>query len=352
MHASQHPLRHASSNALPPASPAFRATISAAALPLISDVMAGAGLDAPRAFAETGLSITLAPSHAIPLDRFTTLLENAGRQAGTQACLWSCGRRIAAPALATLFPSGLVETRLGGLLSRLLADLQALQEGTTFELQVEGDTCTLAYRIHDPRIWPRSRDAEFTLGFLHAVIERFAGTVPTVELALEHEQDGCRAALARQAGCVPLYGQRLNMLAFPARLLDLAIAANDFPVPGHPPDHLQRERSDGDPRQRVGEAIRRRVGQGPFSQGDIAADLGVSGRSLRRLLDADGPSFRAMTDDARLDYALWALQRTRLPVGEIAWRLGYTDQGAFARAFRKATGAPPSSLRKDAGAPD
>ena len=89
--------------------------------------------------------------------------------------------------------------------------------------------------------------------------------------------------------------------------------------------------------------------RGPFSQGDIAADLGLSGRSLRRLLDTDGPSFRAMTDDARLDYALWALQRTKLPVGEIAWRLGYTDQGAFARAFRKVTGAPPSGLRKDAG---
>ncbi|WP_067221158.1 AraC-like transcriptional regulator QhpR [Stappia indica] len=340
---------HASQRSLPPAAPACRATISAAALPLISDVLAGAGLDAPRAFAETGLSVTLAPTNAIPLDRFTTLLENAGRQADTQACLWSCGRRIAEPALATLFPSGLGETRLGGLLSRLMADLQALQEGTTFDRQVEGDTCTLAYRIHDPRIWPRSRDAEFTLGFLHAVIERFAGTVPMAELALEHEQDGCRAALARQAGCAPLYGQRLNMLAFPARLLDLAIAADAFPAPGHPPDHLQRNHFDGDARQRIGEAIRRRVGQGPFSQGDIAADLGLSGRSLRRLLDADGPSFRSMTDDARLDYALWALQRTKLPVGEIAWRLGYTDQGAFARAFRKVTGAPPSGLRKDAG---
>lgn len=331
---------------LPPAVPACRATISAAALPLISDVFVGAGLDAPRAFAETGLSITLAPTHAIPLDRFTTLLENAGRQAGTQACLWSCGRRIAEPALATLFPSGLVETRLGGLLSRLMADLQALQEGTTFEQQVEGDTCTLAYRIHDPRIWPRSRDAEFTLGFLHAVIERFAGTVPMAELALEHEQDDCRAALARQAGCVPLYGQPLNMLAFPARLLDLAIAADAFPVPGHPPDHLQQDRKDGDPRQRIGEAIRRRVGQGPFSQTDIASDLGLSGRSLRRLLDTNGPSFRAMSDDARLDYARWALLRTTLPVGEIAWRLGYTDQGAFARAFRRLAGCSPSQLRR------
>lgn len=343
---------HASQRPLSPASPACRVTISAAALPLISDVLAGAGLDAPRAFAETGLSVTLAPSHAIPLDRFTTLLENAGRQASTQACLWTCGRQIAAPALATLFPSGLGETRLGGLLARLLADLQALQEGTTFERQVEGDTCTLAYRIHDPRIWPRSRDAEFTLGFLHAVIERFAGTVPMAELALEHEQDGCRAALARQAGCMPLYGQRLNMLAFPARLLDLVIRTDAFPSVGPTPDHLQQARRSGDPGQRVGEAIRRRVGQGPFSQDDIAADLGLSGRSLRRLLDADGPSFRAMTDEARLDYALWALQRTRLPVGEIAWRLGYTDQGAFARAFRKATGARPSALRRDAGARD
>lgn len=71
----------------------------------------------------------------------------------------------------------------------------------------------------------------------------------------------------------------------------------------------------------------------------------MSGRSLRRLLDAEGASFRAMAEAARLDYALWALRRTTLAVGEIAWRLGYDDQGAFARAFRRLTGYTPSQVR-------
>lgn len=322
-----------------------KATISAATLPLVCDVFDEAGLDASRALAETGLSMAHPGAQPIPLASFTALLQNAGRQAGNDACLWSCGRRIAEPALTTLFPSGLGETRLGGLLVGVLRDLQAMQQGTTFECRMQDDTCTLAYRIHDPRIWPRSRDAEFTLGFLHAVVERATGSDLPAQLTLEHERDGSSAALSRQARSVPLYGQPLNMLAFPARLLDHLVEPGALMPAAAPQTPPQPPRGGRAPSHDIAEAIRRRVGQGPFSQGDIAADLGMSGRSLRRALDAEGASFRAMAEEARLDYALWALRRTTLAVGEIAWRLGYDDQGAFARAFRRLTGQTPSQVR-------
>lgn len=339
------PAAPTSSCASAPASLMFKATISAATLPLICDVFDEAGLDVSRALAETGLSPSRPGAQPIPLDRFTALLQNAGLQAANDACLWSCGRRIAEPALATLFPSGLGETRLGGLLAGVLYDLQAMQEGTTFECRVQDDTCILAYRIHDPRIWPRSRDAEFTLGFLHAIVERSAGPDLPAHLTLEHEQDGSSAALSRQARSVPLYGQPLNMLAFPARLLDRIVDPGALMPAAAPQTPPQPPRGDRAPGHGIAEAIRRRVGQGPFSQGDIAADLGMSGRSLRRLLDGEGSTFRAMAEEARLDYALWALRRTTLAVGEIAWRLGYDDQGAFSRAFRRLTGQTPSQVR-------
>jgi len=41
----------------------------------------------------------------------------------------------------------------------------------------------------------------------------------------------------------------------------------------------------------------------------------------------------------------------RLNVGEVAMRLGYESEASFSRAFKKFTGVPPGSLRRQNGAP-
>lgn len=325
--------------------------------------MQASGVDAVRAFAESGLG---RPGHLtqaggtgagdLPLAQFTHLLQAGGSQAPDEGRMWRCGQAIAAPALAELFPAGLKARRLDGLLDGLLADLQSLQHGTAFQRSVAGDTCILTYRIIDPAIWPRSRDAEFTLAFLDAVVRRFAGSPRNasfpVALSFEHERD-TGTSLADLAGSAPLYGQPSNTLAFPARLLDAPVhSSRAQPTARHvsfrPSSALSPAAREASGTQIV-EAIYRRLGQGPLNQGAIAEDCGLSERSLRRQLDRQGQSFRALVDDARTAYALWALRETHLPVGEIAWRLGYDDQGAFARAFRRTAGMPPSRFRRQSG---
>jgi AraC-like DNA-binding protein len=329
------------------------ATIGAAALPLIADAMQQVGVDAARAFADSGLAVRrtapLAPGEELPLAQFTRLLQAGGAQAPDQGRMWRCGEAIAAPALAGLFPACLGATHLGDLLDRLLADLEALQHGTAFRREVAGDTCILSYRIIDPAIWPRSRDAEFTLAFLDAVVRRYAsaGTgdeTLAVALSFEHERD-TPGDIARVAGLAPLFGEPCNMLAFPARLLDARVAGPHVPADRPAPPPAARGAAPV-PVADIVEAVYRRLGQGDLNQGAIAADCGLSQRSLRRRLDRAGVTFRQLTEDARTQYALWALRQTHMPVGEIAHRLGYDSQGAFARAFRKSTGIPPSGLRR------
>jgi AraC-like DNA-binding protein len=346
-----------------PALPLPPATISTSALPLIAEAMQASGVDAARAFAESGLGrpdrVTQGAAAAacdLPLAQFTDLMQAGGSQAPDEGRMWRCGQAIAAPALAELFPAGLEARRLDGLLDGLLADLQSLQHGTAFQRSIADDTCILTYRIIDPAIWPRSRDAEFTLAFLDAVIRRFAAgdAAFPVALSFEHERD-TGASLARLAGSAPLYGQPSNMLAFPARLLETPVHPSSVlpvpervsfrPVPASPAPAAAAEPSCAE----IIEAVYRRLGQGQLSQGTIAEDCGLSERSLRRQLDRRGQSFRSLVEDARTAYALWALRETHLPVGEIAWRLGYDDQGAFARAFRRAAGTSPSRFRQQNG---
>jgi len=76
-----------------------------------------------------------------------------------------------------------------------------------------------------------------------------------------------------------------------------------------------------------------------------AAHCGLSPRTLMRRLAADGTSFQALLDAARMDRALWLLQHTALPVEEIAARLGYLDTSNFSRTARRWFGRAPRALR-------
>jgi AraC-like DNA-binding protein len=79
---------------------------------------------------------------------------------------------------------------------------------------------------------------------------------------------------------------------------------------------------------------------------DTAAALGLSERSLRRHLQAEGSGYRALLDETRLRRAQELLAEPRLPVEAIAQRLGYSETAAFIHAFKRWTGRSPSAYRR------
>lgn len=78
---------------------------------------------------------------------------------------------------------------------------------------------------------------------------------------------------------------------------------------------------------------------------ECARTLGQSGRTLRRRLEEAGTSFREVRNDVRRALALDYLERTSLPIDEIASLLGYSETPNFYRAFRAWTGGSPSAYR-------
>jgi AraC-like DNA-binding protein len=76
----------------------------------------------------------------------------------------------------------------------------------------------------------------------------------------------------------------------------------------------------------------------------IARALGTSERTLRRQLSADGTSLRALLAEACLARGAALLDR-RASVTDAALDSGFSDGSAFARAWRRRHGAPPSAGR-------
>jgi AraC-like DNA-binding protein len=87
---------------------------------------------------------------------------------------------------------------------------------------------------------------------------------------------------------------------------------------------------------------------------EIARQLGMSLRTLRRRLSEEGTSLRAQLDDARHWHARRRLQTPGTPLKQLAAELGFSETTAFHRAFRRWTGITPAayaSLRPSEGEP-
>lgn len=77
----------------------------------------------------------------------------------------------------------------------------------------------------------------------------------------------------------------------------------------------------------------------------VAAELDLSGRHLNRRLGEEGLSFKSLRESVLQQVACRALQGDQR-VAEIAEGLGFSDEGAFVRAFRRWQGVTPARYRE------
>jgi AraC-like DNA-binding protein len=77
------------------------------------------------------------------------------------------------------------------------------------------------------------------------------------------------------------------------------------------------------------------------SAGDLARDVYMSERTLRRRLKGAGISYRELITEARLKLAKQYLQDKHLNVGQISLKLGYQSPASFTHAFKRWTGISP-----------
>lgn len=94
--------------------------------------------------------------------------------------------------------------------------------------------------------------------------------------------------------------------------------------------------------------IRRSLTAGRPELRSVARELAISERSLQRRLEEEGFSFQALLSDTRHQLALEHLRDPGLDVAEVAYLLGYDDQGSFYRAFQKWEGQTPAAWRSAA----
>ena len=93
------------------------------------------------------------------------------------------------------------------------------------------------------------------------------------------------------------------------------------------------------------------------SQEQVARQLGLSSRTLRRKLSFEGHSYQELLDECRMQLAVREFTTSPcVSLSQMALKLGYTEHSTFTRAFGRWSGVAPKEYRiaavdfKDKGA--
>lgn len=85
---------------------------------------------------------------------------------------------------------------------------------------------------------------------------------------------------------------------------------------------------------------------GEPAEGALAEAVGLSRRTLQRRLAEQGITYKRLVDETREALARRYLENPRRSLTEITFLLGFSEQSAFTRAFRRWHGESPSDYRR------
>jgi AraC-like DNA-binding protein len=145
------------------------------------------------------------------------------------------------------------------------------------------------------------------------------------------------------------FNHRHNQVILDRKLLETPLPQSD-PLLCEALDHyaqrmLKQLPVEDDIADDVRQVLRMSLRSGDIHISTVAKKLALSSRSLQRKLLAQGTSYRELLDHTRYELST-DLLRQQVDVQEITFSLGFSEPGAFYRAFKKWTGKTPQEFSK------
>lgn len=302
------------------------------------DVSPSALVEGERALLATGAPLDV----RVPLPVFGRMLKRAGELTGEPSIGLFCGLDSSDSAFDLLAP----------LVSHVANFRHALHEiGQFQELVFDGSSMQLTESLGVARLrceFPRLYDgtdhciAEFMVGGLMRLLRGFGSARRDLRAAyFEHGRPSSTHAYAKIFQGRERFAQAFTGIEFAAEVLDRPhlLANPELQCAAH----LQAEQrlsrlARPDILERIKAIMIRQPALCLTDMHDVAKELGMSVRSLRRRLTASGISYRSMSQDLLCERACMLLRNPSLTVQGVAGALGYEDTGAFHRAFKRWTG--------------
>ncbi|EUC71311.1 MAG: AraC family transcriptional regulator [Alcanivorax borkumensis] len=200
--------------------------------------------------------------------------------------------------------------------------------------------------------YPARVDANFAAAIIYGRWLIGQELNPT-QILFKHSPQGDETEYQRIFRCNVSFGQPENAIVLPAHMLDLPLRDADPEVHKVARSRMQRAVTQYHARDNLLEQVRleiqNRLQQGVPQLEPIADQLGIKPWTLRRQLRAENTDFSSLLEDERRRLACDWLLHSERSVNQIALDLGYSEQSAFNRAFKRWFSITPVQYRSHQG---
>lgn len=241
----------------------------------------------------------------------------------------------------------------------LLEGLQSYQryqrsfgDGVRLELAEQGELLELSLWLHPSLRAALEHDlADSVLLAALQCVRSLAGPgLGAHSVSLRRPAPDSAASYAAAFDCPVRFAQDRDVLSLPkAECRRPLLQANGelfVRMEGEAQALLQRLAATGALTRQVRAAVLKSFDGNKPDIAGIARALGMSPRTLQRKLGEEGRQFGEVLDEVRCEFAAHHLRGRRASIEELAYVLGYSEDRAFRRAFKRWTGLAPSEFRR------
>lgn len=186
---------------------------------------------------------------------------------------------------------------------------------------------------------------------LKRVGEQVAGPFKIMGLQFAHPKTARLVDYEQHFGMAPAFECKQSSFKISLEAWNMPLKGANPPLHDHLGLYLEEmgrrfRGSHSDIIGRVRHYVFSRLGSSEISINDASKFLGLSPRSLQRALKDTNTTFSEVIDDVKKSFALKWVQESNLDFSEVAVRLGFNDQSAFVKAYRRWTEMTPGEDRR------
>jgi AraC-like DNA-binding protein len=310
------------------------------------------GRSVDAVLAEAGLSLRAINRGGgrVPWLAQARLLEITARELADDCYGIHLASRVDAQDFGVLAYVGLMSRTFGEALNNLSRYSRVFNDALRIDLSTRDGMTIVGITSADPSLFHYRQQMEFAVGATVNAYRLFTKQqVTPVEVRFVHARSDGMTEISRRLGCEVSFRQSQVELVFKAS--DMAIL---IPAADHRLHKVLQTHGDSIIEQHgtrdIGlvHEVERRIVQllptGAAKAEVIAAELGMSQRTLTRQLTAYGTNFNDVLERMRKQLALSYVRGGDVRLTEISFLLGYANQPAFNQAFKRWTGMTPRAL--------
>lgn len=192
--------------------------------------------------------------------------------------------------------------------------------------------------------------SELLVAGVYKLVQSFGPDARPERVCFTYPAPAYRREYARLFDGTARFRQTFTGLVFDQALLDITSPDKDADVfhalRGIAERRIMRAAQRVPFATRVRDVLVQRLELRRLEMDEVARSLGMSKRTLRRRLVAEGTSYVALVNEAQGIVAKRLLQAKRLSIQETAFALGFSDPRTFHRAFKRWTGMTPNAFRE------